>query len=156
MLHVWIFSAQTQPGTTMSLSKTPRCSVCNTTENVLQCLSCKVIFYCGKQHQTIDRTVHRKVCGLVKKYQENIAALDREMLQLPPDMVGLYSVNRIVKQEVVFLNDDSLVKELLNIKTFDAVAKALNHSMEVLRKHRINHLDLHHVVPASLLRLGKD
>lgn len=140
----------------MSICITPRCGVCNATEKVLRCQSCKVMYYCGQEHQIIDRPVHKQICGLIKKCQKNITCLQREMRAYPPDFDGLINIDGIVKQECIFLNDDVLVKELVKIKTFDAVEKALNHSMEVLRKHRINHLDLKYIVPVLLLRLNRE
>lgn len=137
----------------MSICLTPRCGVCNATEKILRCQSCKVMYYCGQEHQIIDRPVHKQSCGLIKKYNKNIMSLQRKM---PPDFEGLISVDRIVNQECIFLNDDALIKELVKIKTFDAVEKALNHGMEVLRHHRINHLDLKYMVPVLLLRLNRE
>jgi len=39
------------------------CKVCGETENTKRCGRCKVVAYCGKEHQTADWKVHKKVCA---------------------------------------------------------------------------------------------
>lgn len=46
------------------------CGVCNKQENLLRCSSCKVIFYCGRDHQYEDRDEHKHWCKGVKAIRD--------------------------------------------------------------------------------------
>lgn len=50
----------------------------------------------------------------------------------------------------------SLVEAILKIKTFDAVKSALDHTMDILRLNRGDNMGVRDLVPALLLRLGRD
>lgn len=39
------------------------CKVCGETENTKRCARCKVVVYCGKEHQKADWKVHKKICA---------------------------------------------------------------------------------------------
>jgi len=38
------------------------CKVCGKTEGIKRCGRCKVVGYCGKEHQKVDWKVHKKIC----------------------------------------------------------------------------------------------
>ncbi|KAH6959925.1 hypothetical protein BKA56DRAFT_599820 [Ilyonectria sp. MPI-CAGE-AT-0026] len=38
------------------------CKVCGKTEGIKRCGRCKVVGYCGKEHQKADWKVHKKIC----------------------------------------------------------------------------------------------
>ncbi len=134
------------------------CMVCKTTDNVRRCQSCKVAFYCGQEHQMIDRALHKEPCVSIKKSLKNIARMEFEIQEesLSIQIEGIESVNNIVSREIIFLNDDALIKEYLKIHTYEAVEKAMIHCISTLRTYRIDHLDLKYMAPVLLLRLGRD
>jgi len=39
------------------------CKVCGGTEKTMRCGRCKVVAYCGKEHQKADWKVHKRVCA---------------------------------------------------------------------------------------------
>ena len=39
------------------------CKVCGETEKTMKCARCKVVAYCGKEHQKADWKVHKKICA---------------------------------------------------------------------------------------------
>ena len=41
---------------------TPPCGVCGRRDKTFRCARCKVIAYCGKEHQKADWSGHKKVC----------------------------------------------------------------------------------------------
>lgn len=49
-----------------------------------------------------------------------------------------------------------LVEAILEIETFDAVKFALDHNMDILRLNRSDNMGDQELVPALLLRLGRD
>jgi len=46
------------------------CRVCGKTEKTRKCARCKVVTYCGREHQREDWRVHKNVCGLLAERQE--------------------------------------------------------------------------------------
>lgn len=138
----------------MSLSTTPRCGVCSSTVRLIRCETCKVMFYCNREHQLLDNPDHKKACDDVDKSRQKIYELERKVLAYP-DLGHFISIDKIILQEARYTIDDALVKDLLKINTFNAVEAAFKHSMNVLRQFRINHMDLKYMASALLLRLGK-
>lgn len=43
------------------------CRVCDKTEKTFRCAGCKVVFYCGKEHQKEDWPLHKAICKKVAK-----------------------------------------------------------------------------------------
>lgn len=43
------------------------CKVCGETEKTKRCARCKVVAYCGKEHQKADWKVHKRVCASLAK-----------------------------------------------------------------------------------------
>jgi len=39
------------------------CKVCGGTEKTMKCAQCKVVAYCGKEHQKADWKVHKRTCA---------------------------------------------------------------------------------------------
>jgi hypothetical protein len=39
------------------------CAACGDTEKTMRCARCKVVAYCGKEHQKADWKVHKKICA---------------------------------------------------------------------------------------------
>jgi len=38
------------------------CKVCGTTDGTSRCARCRVVFYCGKEHQVADWASHKVLC----------------------------------------------------------------------------------------------
>ncbi len=43
------------------------CKVCGETGKTKRCGRCKVVAYCGKEHQKADWKVHKKICASLAK-----------------------------------------------------------------------------------------
>lgn len=136
----------------MSLSRVPICAVCKTKKDIRRCQACKVVFYCGQEHQIMDRDAHKWPCIVIKKFHKNILS------QTFPLDVGLFhgDIDSVLKRCNIFRYDEALVKAYLDINTFTAVEKALNHSMDVLLAFRVQHMDWKYISPTLMLRLGRD
>lgn len=152
----------------MSLALTPTssCSICGTKKNISRCAACKVTFYCGSGHQVSDRPQHKGACNAIKR---TLAGLESEEVKLratpgdfmtPPGATifeehaghfwGIYETRPYMRARY------ALVEALLKIKTYAAVETALNHLLDMLRLCRGDNLGVRDVVPAILLRLGRD
>jgi hypothetical protein len=44
-----------------------QCNVCGEAEKTMRCARCKVVAYCGKEHQKMDWKVHKRFCTLPAK-----------------------------------------------------------------------------------------
>ena len=67
---------------TMTLSAIPRCSYCDiigSDSKLFLCQACRVVHYCGRDHQVAHRENHKQACKAIKKSQ---TALDREETKL--------------------------------------------------------------------------
>ena len=57
---------QEAPGRRVSEARTSLevipCKVCGKTEAIKRCGRCRVVGYCGKEHQKADWEVHKKIC----------------------------------------------------------------------------------------------
>ena len=62
-----------------TVSAVRSCRVCNATEGLSMCASCKSVFYCGKQHQVADWKDHKATCKEIKRSRELISAAPENM-----------------------------------------------------------------------------
>lgn len=140
------------------------CPICKTTKKLLRCQGCMVMPYCCQEHQIADRNNHKRVCNDVKKSKKNLDKEERELRAAPPDFMmpanvfeesvghfwGIYGTRPYMRARY------ALVDKLLKIKTFDAVATAFDHIMDMIRLCRSDNMGLRDIVPAIFIRLGKD
>ncbi|KAK9350208.1 hypothetical protein V1523DRAFT_355784 [Lipomyces doorenjongii] len=148
----------------MSLSLEPRCPACDKKENLLRCQACKVVFYCCRDHQVDDRPNHKSACNGIKKAQKYLDDQEQELRAFPGDWMtpanpfenavghfwGIHETRPYMQSRY------ALVETLLKVKTRPAVQSALDHIMGMLRLCRGDNQGVRDVVPALLLRLGKD
>lgn len=150
----------------MSLPLSQSCPVCSTKESLSKCAACKIVYYCGREHQVSDRPEHKRTCNAIKRTQ---AALEKEETTLranPGDFMtptgstifekhagrfwGIYETRPYMRARY------ALVEAILKVKTYTAVEAALNHLLDMLRLCRGDNMGLRDVVPALFLRLGRD
>ena len=151
----------------MPLSPTPSCSSCNQSghsANLLRCLGCNAIYYCGREHQLADREAHKAECNSVKKATKTLASEEQRLRSLPADMFmpqpifeehaghfwGIHETRPYMRARY------GLVEALLKFKTYAAVKAAHGHLMEMLRLCRGDNMGVRDIVPALFLRLGDD
>ncbi|KAK3348714.1 hypothetical protein B0T25DRAFT_228171 [Lasiosphaeria hispida] len=140
------------------------CPVCSSTSQLLFCGGCKVVSYCGKAHQLTDRPNHKAVCITIKKTGEKLDREEAELRAKPADSLlpadvfntsagrfwGILDTRNYMRAR--FAAADALLK----VETRVAVERALGHFMEMLRLCRADNLGVRDVVPALLLRLGRE
>ena len=153
----------------MPLSSIPSCSSCNqsgksTSTNLLRCQGCKAVYYCGREHQLVDREAHKGVCNAIKKATKTLASEEQRLRSLPADMFmpqpifeehaghfwGIHETRPYMRARY------GVVEALLKIKTYAAVKAAHEHLMEMLRLCRGDNMGVRDIVPALFLRLGND
>ncbi|KAF2188686.1 hypothetical protein K469DRAFT_627317 [Zopfia rhizophila CBS 207.26] len=147
-----------------SKSLTTGCAVCDTKETLSRCGACKVVQYCGRDHQISDRSAHKSFCNRIKKAQ---VALDDEEQKLrahpgdlmtPPNIFeeGVGHFWGIHKTRPYMRARFALVEAQLKINTPQAVESGLYHLIDMLRLCRGDNMGVRDLVPALFLRLGRD
>ena len=151
----------------MALTPTPFCAHCNinsTSTKLLPCPACKVVHYCGRDHQLAHRDHHKKACNAIKKSQR---FLNREETKLRYDPSDVF-LPEILREEqvdhdwgILVTPDDMrasyvLVQALLKLKTYAAVEAAHDECMDMLSLCSSDNAGIRNKVPALKLRLGKD
>lgn len=151
----------------MTLSVIPSCSYCDVNSSdskLFLCQACRVVYYCGRDHQVAHREKHKQACNAIKNSQK---ALNREETKLrshpgdfmtPPNLFEEHAGQfwGILETRGYMRARYALVEALLKIKTFAAVEAAHGHIMDLLRLCRSDNMGVRDQVPALNLRLGKD
>ena len=151
----------------MTLSPIPSCPKCKAKASdtkLFICQACKIIHYCGRDHQVAHRPAHKESCNAIKKTQ---AMLDREESKLrshpgdfmtPPHLFeehagyfwGIHETRAYMRARY------ALVEALLKVNTYAAAHAAHAHLMDMLRLCRGDNMGVRDLVPALKLRLGRD
>jgi hypothetical protein len=143
------------------------CHICGKATNTSRCGGCKVVYYCSQEHQSLDRDAHKGSCSKIKKGRAKLEAQEATLrnhagdVDTPPDAFkesgeGMgrfwgYKGTRPYMQARY-----SLVDALLKINTVQAVATALDHSIDMLRLNRNDNQNMKSIVPPLYLRLKRD
>lgn len=145
-----------------------QCQVCHTRAGLKRCKWCKLVFYCGREHQISHRASHKRRCKAVKKavkvlgYEEHKlrtgqhsgAFAGRNVFEHCP--VGrFWDIVDTTLDYMRALYDaaDVMVMQFNNI---DAVETALGHLTNLLRLGRIAPSRLRQRIASLYLRLGRD
>jgi hypothetical protein len=150
----------------MSLTLSSRCPFCGTKANLSKCAACKIVFYCGRDHQISDRPEHKRACNAIKRAQAALENQEAKLRATPGDFMtppgatifeehaghfwGIYETRPYMQARY------ALVEALLKVKTYAAVEAALNHLLDMLRLCRGDNMGVRDVVPPLFLRLGRD
>ncbi|OTA98852.1 hypothetical protein M426DRAFT_325644 [Hypoxylon sp. CI-4A] len=115
-----------------------------TQTQLLLCSGCKVIRYCGVEHQKQHRREHKAACTSIIQTR---AELEKEeaILRTNPGDSRSYTKARF-----------AAANALLQVNTTLAVEKALVHFQDMLRLCRSDNLGIRDIVPGLLLRLGRE
>jgi ribonuclease HI len=111
-----------------------QCAVCSSDHPPLHCSGCKVVSYCSITHQSSHISKHIAVCDDIK--QKDQALQGHEMAYMRARFAA--------------------ASALLEVGTKRAVEDALDHFSDMLRLCRTDNLGMRDIIPALLLRLGRD
>ena len=150
----------------MALSRSPRCAFCNSSNegHLSRCAACSVVHYCSRDHQVAHRDAHKGVCNGIKKA---LQVLEKEETKLrahpgdwmtPPNLFedsvghfwGIHETRPYMRSRY------AVVEAYLAIDTYAAVEAARSHLADMLRLCRGDNMGVRDLVPATLLRLGRD
>lgn len=140
------------------------CGVCGQKEGLLQCSSCKVLSYCGRDHQVADRPAHKSACSAIKRARvqmEKEKKIVRDtpgyfMIPVDPffNSIGRFwdMLDTANYMEARF----SLVREMSDVHNAQSVQAQLDHLMDMIRLSRRDEMGVRYYIPALMLRLNKD
>lgn len=152
----------------MALSPSHHCAYCNASNGnnfkLSRCQACKVVHYCGKDHQVAHRKTHKQACNAIKKTQLVLDVEEKKLRAHPGDFMtptnlfeehvgdfwGLLETRDYMRARF------ALVEALLKIKTHAAVEGAHAHVMDILRLCHSDNMGVRDLAPALKLRLGRD
>ncbi|OTA58352.1 hypothetical protein K449DRAFT_415824 [Hypoxylon sp. EC38] len=131
---------------------------------LLVCSGCKVVHYCGAEHQKEHRPKHKAAC---KSIIESRAKLEKEEATLRAHPGDIFLPANVFENGVGrfwglietrdYMNARfAAADDLLQINTIKAVEKALAHFQDMLRLCRSDNLGVRDIVPGLLLRLGRE
>jgi hypothetical protein len=143
---------------------TPCCGRCGSKKGLLRCSGCNVMQYCSRDHQVADRPEHKRACKLVQKNRDLLEREEQKLRAHPGDMFTPANVFEssighfwgIMETRDYMRARFALVEAILKIKAFAAVQSAFDHLRDMLRLCRSDNMGVRDLVPALLLRLGKD
>ncbi|KAJ5143094.1 uncharacterized protein N7515_001881 [Penicillium bovifimosum] len=136
------------------------CGVCGQQNDLLQCAGCKVLLYCGRDHQVAHRPSHKSACSALRRARKEEEALRNHPgdFALPEDPFtngvghfwGLYDTRDYMRARF------ALVDAMTKINSTESVEAQLGHLMDMLRLCRSDNMGVRDLVPALMLRLNKD
>jgi len=151
----------------------PHCEICGTKQSLTRCTGCHVAFYCSKHPEGSGRSAHDLPCVDIQRALDN---LNRDARQLGNELLGpdvlinpfaitgpdflpfppyrlLWDCRSLPDYKLARLR---LVQKLLVLKRTDAVESALRHLKCMLPYDKHDEMGLSQMIPALLLRLGRD
>ncbi|KAI0802197.1 hypothetical protein GGR55DRAFT_701145 [Xylaria sp. FL0064] len=144
------------------------CPVCSqylpAQTELLLCSGCKVVRYCGVEHQKKHRSKHKAACTSIVKSRTKLEQEEAALRAHPGDFFlpsnvfengvgrfwGLFETRLYMRAR--FAAADAL----LQIDTIRAVEKALAHFQDMLRLCRSDNMGVRDIVPGLLRRLGRE
>ncbi|KAI0199096.1 hypothetical protein F4808DRAFT_433337 [Astrocystis sublimbata] len=131
---------------------------------LLLCSGCKVVRYCGADHQKEHRPKHKKQCTSIIKSQANLEREEAALRARPGDFFtpgnvfenGVGRFWGLIDTRDYMRARFAAADALLQINTVSAVEKALAHFKDMLRLCRSDNMGVRDVIPALLLRLGRE
>lgn len=143
------------------------CEVCESRSTLLRCGGCQVVFYCGGDHQKLDWDRHKDHCLPLKKVRTRFIKEEAALRSHPGD--GFMLPPRVFEDHAghfwgILGTRDYMMRRYEFVGTMlelfpgylVAVQTAVDHIMDMLRLNRSDNMGLRNLVPAQLLRLGRD
>lgn len=143
------------------------CHFCGTESKLSRCAECKVVFYCGQEHQTIDRAAHKTSCNKIKEERGYLEAEEislrqhagdndtpRDAFEKDGEAYGHFWSFRGMTPYMRARN--SLIEAILAVNTIQAVEEALSHCLEMLDLNHNDNQGIRGYIPPLYIRLERD
>ncbi|KAB8231621.1 zinc finger MYND domain-containing protein [Aspergillus alliaceus] len=134
------------------------CGICGKKEGLLRCAVCKVMPYCGRDHQTAHHPSHKSACSTIGRRRVSMEEREQALRGIPGDPFdtsvgdfwGLPDTRDYMRARF------ALVEAMSRINNVESVQARLDHCMDLLQLCRSDNMGVRLVVPAMMLRLNKD
>lgn len=163
------FISERMPSPNSVQLKPRSCFVCNQKAELYRCSACRVVYYCGSEHQLADRSNHKQACTVVKKA---IAKMDQEEQKLRNMQGDILTPDNLFEEHVghfwgiletrPYMRQRYAVVDL-TLAYFgaaggeaDAVEVSLDHLLDMIRLCRGDNMGVRDLVPFLYIRLGRD
>ncbi|KAI1097980.1 hypothetical protein F4804DRAFT_325969 [Jackrogersella minutella] len=131
---------------------------------LLLCGGCKVVRYCGAEHQKRHRPEHKAACTSIIKSRAKLEKEEATLRAHPGDIFlpsnifenGVGRFWGLLETRDYMRARFAAADALLQIDTIKAVENALAHFQDMLRLCRSDNLGVRDIVPDLLLRLGRE
>ena len=141
-----------------------QCSYCHKivkSDSTFTCLGCHVVLYCSRIHQSAYSLSHEATCLSIQQAQrksdEQLSTLQSKCHQCFNDQLSEpdhFWEWRDIRSYIQARH--RLILLLCKIATEAALRTALYHSLDILRLHPGDNLDVRLLVPGMMIRLGMD
>ena len=136
-----------------------QCEICKKTEALLRCSACKVYWYCSRDHQVEDRPTHKSTCKTISTHLKKAEAIKDKMLAadvnaLTSDHVGNFWAFPLTRTYLQALY--AYAEMLIRSWRIQGIEESLAIHHEILRFDRGDRQGVRRVIPALLVRLGRD
>ncbi|KAJ5934165.1 hypothetical protein N7466_003712 [Penicillium verhagenii] len=138
------------------------CAVCGKTETLLRCSACKVLTYCGRDHQTQHRSAHKSACNAVKKARQVSDQAKQDLINNPtflndnPFVHHVGNFSRLPETRPYVMSISRLIRAIQLIQHADSMQAELDCLMDMLRLGPDIDTGLRESIPTVMIRLNKD
>ncbi|KAJ3181613.1 hypothetical protein HDU85_003555 [Gaertneriomyces sp. JEL0708] len=138
------------------------CNVCGSAARKICC--CNLVLYCSREHESVDWAAHHPICHrlserrrLVNKEEKRLRAKPEDAM-FPADVFtnGVGCFWDIYDTRGYMMARYHVIDVMKEVKTHRAVQAQLDDCMDMLRLCRSDNVGVRGMVPALMLRLGKD
>ncbi|KAJ5713543.1 uncharacterized protein N7483_010724 [Penicillium malachiteum] len=138
------------------------CPLCAKTDNLRRCSGCKILQYCGQDHQREHWPKHKSACSGVRRARKSLEDAKEALinhLDFKDDDPFVNHVGRFWKLDGTrpyMMGLSKLTQVIGEIEHVDAVQAELDIYMEMLRLCPGDNMGVRGSVPGTMLRLNKD
>ncbi|KAJ5246354.1 hypothetical protein N7468_001337 [Penicillium chermesinum] len=138
------------------------CPLCEKAEHLRRCSGCRILQYCGQDHQRQHWPEHKSACNGVRQARKSVEASKQALINNPVFKDDDPFVNHIgnfwkIRETRPYMTEMSKFSQKIRmIRHADAVQAELDTYMEILRLCPGDNMGVRGSVPGALLRLNRD
>ncbi|KGO37184.1 Zinc finger, MYND-type [Penicillium expansum] len=134
------------------------CGVCGKKDGVLCCSGCKVMMYCGVEHQIAQRQEHKSACSAIRRCRVDMEKEEKALRDHPgnPFTYGVGNFWTILSTRPYMRSRAALCNTMSFVNNVQSLQEQLNVLMETLRLCRGDNMGARDVIPGLMIRLQQD
>ncbi|KAJ5372374.1 Zinc finger MYND-type [Penicillium concentricum] len=134
------------------------CGVCGKKDGVLRCSGCRVMMYCGVEHQTADRQEHKSACSAIRRCRVAMEKEEHALRAHPGDIFthGVGNFWKILETRPYMGVRAALPRTMSLARNVESLQAQLGILMEDLRLCRGDNMGSRDVIPGLMIRLQQD